>query len=209
MRLYAPRTLNEPVRWRFSAFSCTSRPASSDSVCERYTGVTRATPSRRERAASMSGSVGAVSVAANSEHLLQDLTNRTERVELAALHLVEEPTQLRIVCDTFLEMPLCPRGGDCEHLAGKIAPPPFLEPPRLLEEGAVCLELLPQLGDVLAARRLGQDDRRTPLTALVERKDRAHLVQHRLRSRMIHLVDRNHVGDLHDSGLQRLDGVAR
>src|SRR3954452_25102112 len=97
MRLYAPRTLNEPVRWRFSAFSCTSRPASRDSVSDRYTGVTRATPSRRARAASMSGSVGAVSVAANSEHLLQDLTHCAQRVELAALHLVKEPAQLRMV----------------------------------------------------------------------------------------------------------------
>src|ERR1700730_9523482 len=197
MRLYAPRTLNEPVRCRFSAFSCTSRPARRDSVSERYTGVTRATPSRRERAASMSGSVGAVSVAANSEHLLQDLTNRAQWVELAALHLVEEPTQLRIVRDSMLEMPLRPRRGDCEYLAGKIARPPFLELPRLLEMRPVRLELLPQLGDVLAGCRRGQDDRRTPLAALVERKDRAHLIQHRLRSRMMHLVDRNHVWDLH------------
>ena len=35
MRLYAPRILNEPVRWRFSAFSCTSRPTSRESVSER------------------------------------------------------------------------------------------------------------------------------------------------------------------------------
>src|SRR5436190_22684636 len=97
MRLYAPRILNDPVRWRFSAFRCTSRPASRDNVSERYTGVTRATPSRRVRAASMSGSVGAVSVAANSEHLLQDLTNCAQRVELAPLNLVKEPAQLRVV----------------------------------------------------------------------------------------------------------------
>ena len=38
----------------------------------------------------MSGSPGAVSVTANSEHLLQDLTHRSERVEFAALHLVEQ-----------------------------------------------------------------------------------------------------------------------
>src|SRR6267154_1546176 len=121
MRLYAPRTLNEPVRWRFSAFRCTSRPARRESVSERYTGVTRATPSRRVRAASMSGSVGAVSVAANFEHLLQDLTNCAQRVELAALHFVEQPPQLRIVRHTSFEMPLGPRGCDGEHLAGEIA----------------------------------------------------------------------------------------
>ena len=43
----------------------------------------------------------------------------------------------------------------------------------------------------------------------VEGDDRAHLVEHRLRRRVIHLVDRDHVGDLHDPGLQRLHGVAR
>jgi hypothetical protein len=32
---------------------------------------------------------------------------------------------------------------------------------------------------------------------------------HRLRRRVIHLVDRDHVWDLHDPGLQRLDRVAR
>ena len=35
MRLYAPRILNEPVRWRFSAFRCSSRPTSPESVSER------------------------------------------------------------------------------------------------------------------------------------------------------------------------------
>src|SRR4029077_10947180 len=137
MRLYAPLTLNEPVRWRFSAFRCTSRPARRESVSERYTGVTRATPSRRARAASMSGSVGAVSVAANSEHLLQDLTNCAQGVELAPLHRVEQPAQLRIVRDSVLEMPLCARGCDGEDLAGEIASPPLLELPRLLEVRAM------------------------------------------------------------------------
>src|SRR5690349_23772022 len=85
IRLYAPRILNEPVRWRFSALSCTSRPASCESVSEAYTGVTRATPSRRARAASMSGSVGAVSIAANAEHLLQDLSDCAQRIELPPL----------------------------------------------------------------------------------------------------------------------------
>src|SRR4051812_32374007 len=172
MRLYAPRTLNEPVRWRFSAFSCTSRPASRDSVSERYTGVTRAIPSRRARAASMSGSVGAVSVAANSEHLLQDLTNCAERVELAALYLVEEPPKLRVVRDSMLEIALGPGGCNGEYLAGEIAAAPFFELARPLEVRAMRLDLLPQLGDVLAARGGRQNDRRFPLAALVEREDR-------------------------------------
>src|SRR2546426_2733096 len=116
MRLYAPRILNEPVRWRFSAFRCTSRPTSRESVSERKTGVTRATPSRRSRAASISGSPGAVSVTANVEHLLKDLTNSAQRVELAALHFVEQTPKLRIVRHRMLEMLLRTRGGDGEDL---------------------------------------------------------------------------------------------
>ena len=55
---------------------------------------------------------------------------------------------------------------------------------------------------------LGEDDRRLPGALLVEREDRAHLVQHRLGRRVILLVDGDHVGDLHDPRLQRLDRVA-
>src|SRR5262245_16305767 len=82
--LNAPRILNEPVRCRFSAFSDTSRPASRENVSDRNTGVIRATPSRRSRAASTSRRDGAVPVA-NVEHLLEDLLHRRERVELASL----------------------------------------------------------------------------------------------------------------------------
>src|ERR1700716_2115433 len=89
MRLYAPRTLNEPVRCRFSALRCTSRPASCERVSDRYTGVTRATPSSRSRARSISGNPGAISVAANVEDLLQYLSNCTQGIELAPPHLVE------------------------------------------------------------------------------------------------------------------------
>ena len=40
----APRTLNEPVRWRFSALSQTGRPQRRVSVSEGNAGVTRAAP---------------------------------------------------------------------------------------------------------------------------------------------------------------------
>ncbi len=73
----------------------------------------------------------------------------------------------------------------------------------------VLFDLRPQLQHVLAARCVGEDDRWLPLAVAVERKDRAHLVQHRLRRGVIHLVDRDHVRDLHDPGLQRLDGISR
>src|SRR5919202_138726 len=67
--LTAPRILNEPVRCRFSAFSHTSRPVIRDNVSDGYAAVTRATPSSRARAVSMSASVGAVLIAIDLEHL--------------------------------------------------------------------------------------------------------------------------------------------
>ena len=53
-----PRTLNEPVRCRFSAFSTTSPPARSEIVREDSIGVRRATVCTASRAALMSSSVG-------------------------------------------------------------------------------------------------------------------------------------------------------
>src|SRR6188474_102295 len=73
IRLTAPRTLKEPVRWRFSAFSQTSRPTRRESVSEPYTGVTDAIDERRSRASSTSRSVGRAVFVANAEHLLHDL----------------------------------------------------------------------------------------------------------------------------------------
>src|SRR5712691_10170210 len=124
--LTAPRILKEPVRWRFSAFSSTSRPASRDSVSEPKTGVRRAVPSIRRRAAWMSASLGPVLVA-NPEHPLHDLSHGGERVELAPLHLVQQPAQLGVVRDPVLEVRLRPRRGDREHLAGEVPAPPLLE----------------------------------------------------------------------------------
>src|SRR5438876_8859024 len=79
--LAAPRILNEPVRWRFSAFSRTSRPVIRVNVSDANTGVTLATPAIRSRAARRSASVGAIAV--QVEDLLEDLAHRGERVERA------------------------------------------------------------------------------------------------------------------------------
>ena len=49
-----PRTLKEPVRWRFSAFSATVPPARSEIVRVESTGVRRAVVATAARAASMS-----------------------------------------------------------------------------------------------------------------------------------------------------------
>src|SRR4051794_26302943 len=206
--LTAPRTLNAPVRCRFSAFSVTRRPTRRESESEPYTGVTRAYPAMRSRAALMSVRVGLV-VVANAKHLLEDLTNRGQRIEPACLHVVQEPPQLRIVLDGVLQVASCPRRGDLEHLLREVRASPALELALCLEPGAVLRDLLPERADALTAHRLGQDDRRLPPLVGPEGENLPYLGQHRLRERVIHLVDRDHVGDLHDPCLQRLDRVAR
>src|SRR5262249_13058419 len=203
----APRTLNEPVRCRFSALRTTSRPASRENVSDRYTGVAYAMSTRPRRADSISVSVGPVVSVAKVEHLVNDLLNRGERVELSALDLVEQPPQLRIARHGVLQMRLRARRRDRENFAGEVLAAPLLEQPLVDQEGAVRLDVFPQLGHVLTPSGVGQDDRRTPGAVLVEGEDRAHLAQHGLGGGMVHLVDRDHVGYLHDPGLQSLDRV--
>src|SRR5579884_2479914 len=105
--LTAPRTLNEPVRCRFSAFNHTSRPLRRASVSELYTGVTRASPASRSRAASSSATAGpvlALRVVPNPEHLLEDLTNRGQRVEPPLLDVGEQPPQRPVVAHRLLDV---------------------------------------------------------------------------------------------------------
>src|SRR6187549_2837524 len=104
-------------------------------------------PSIRARASSTSRRLGAVPVF-NLEHLLHDLANGRQRVELTPLHLVEQPPQLGIILHRTLEMRLRPRRRDGEHLAGEVAPPPLVEPAVRDEELAVPLDLAPHLRDV-------------------------------------------------------------
>src|SRR5206468_3233507 len=56
-RFSAPRILNEPVYWRFSAFSSTSAPAIALSAAEGRSGVRRAPPPIVVRAARISAIV--------------------------------------------------------------------------------------------------------------------------------------------------------
>src|SRR6476646_6056182 len=202
--LTAPRTLNEPVRWRFSAFRHTVRPTRRESALLVWTGVTRAWPAMRSRAASMSARVGR----SNSKHLLEDLTNSRQRVEAARLHVVEQPAQLRIVEYGQLEMAARASGGNLEDLARKVRTAPTLELTVDLEPRAMLGDLLPQRLDALTTHRLGEPARGAPALMRPEREHLAHLVQHRFRQRVIHLVDRDHVRNLHDPRLQRLDRVA-
>src|SRR5207244_12277354 len=75
----------------------------------------------------MSASVGAVFCVANLEHLLHDLLDCRQRVELAPLYFVEQTPQLRIVRDRALQMSLRATRCDGEHLTGEILASPLLE----------------------------------------------------------------------------------
>src|SRR4030095_10231535 len=103
-------------------------------------------PSMRARASSTSRRLGAVPVF-NLENLLHDLPNRRQWVELAPLHLVEQPPQLGIILHRALEVRLRPRRRDREDLACEVAPPPLVEPAVRDEELAVPLDLVPHLRD--------------------------------------------------------------
>ena len=73
-----------------------------------------------------------------------------QRVELAPLHLVEQPPQLGIVRDRVLADARFARDDATrEHLAGEVPPPPLLEPAVAPRGGAMRRELLPEHVDVL------------------------------------------------------------
>src|SRR3954447_18214708 len=101
------------------------------------------------RAASTAAGGGAVFVA-KVEHLLEYLAHRGERVELAALDLVEQPPQLGVAGDGVLEVLLRADRRHREHLVREVPPAPLLEPPVLAEPRAMLLDLLPQRVDALA-----------------------------------------------------------
>src|SRR6266581_372229 len=199
----APRTLNEPVRCRFSALSRTSRPVSRESVAEPYTGVTRACSWIRSRAASMSASVGAVFVA-KVEDLVKDRTHRAQRVELSPLDLLEQAGELGILGDGRLEVPTRTRRRDGEDLGGEVAAPALFETAR----DAVRLDCVPELADPDPRERVGEDHRRPGGFAWPEGEHLPHVGRRRARERVLALVDRDHVRDLHDARLQRLHGVS-
>src|SRR4051795_6428301 len=85
--LTAPRSLNDPVRWRFSAFRDTSRPAMRENVSEPKTGVTRTAAPTRSRAASIAARSGASIAAFDPEHPLQHLLHRRQRIEAPLLDI--------------------------------------------------------------------------------------------------------------------------
>src|SRR4029453_3653330 len=131
IRLKAPRTLNPPRRCGFPPLSEASRAVMRGRRSEPYTGVSRATPVSRSRASRMSARLGAVCVAIfkfsgarlksgtgiDSENPLKYLSHSRQRIELAALHLIQQAPKLGVVRHCLFQMCLCPRRRDREHLA--------------------------------------------------------------------------------------------
>src|SRR5919109_2847770 len=119
-------------------------------------------PSRRRRASCTSARVGAVRSVAKMEDLLHYLPHRRQWIELPPLDLVEQAPELGIVRGGPFQVGLDATRRDGEHLAGEVLAPPLLELALLLEVRTVLRDLRPQLGDVLASRRVCEDDRRPP-----------------------------------------------
>src|SRR5215471_15991080 len=105
-------------------------------------------PAMRSRAATMSARVGAVLI--NLEHLLHDVANCGQRVELPAADGIQETLELRVVLHRDLEVALGPGGRDGEHLATEVAAATRGQSAALLQVGAVLLDRRPQLVDALA-----------------------------------------------------------
>src|SRR4051812_33118885 len=75
----APRTLNDPVRWRFSALSATDAPVRSLSVSDGSTGVRLATSATAARA---SATASAVTVCGRSAVATASVGQRDDGVDL-------------------------------------------------------------------------------------------------------------------------------
>ena len=209
--LTAPRILNDPVRCRFSALSS---DLAAGPERQRLGGVhggqprAVADPLARGLDVSEGRAVVIASVVGEVEHGLEDLMHGGERIELAPLDAVEQPPQLGVVGDGILQVTARARRRDREHLGREIAAAALVERPVGLEPGPVRFDRGPELVDALAAQRLGEHDRRLRPRRR-QREHLAHVVRGRPRLRVVGLVDRDHVGDLHDPGLQRLHRVAR
>ena len=140
----------------------------------------------RSRAASMSARSARAIVRLDPEHLLEDLVDGGQRVELARAAPRRAGAELGIVGDRAARgapspaptRPRRPRARGCAAAAPRAA-----RRPRGTR-GARS-SFVPELVDVLAAVRLREHDRRLPVALLVEREHRAHLGQHRLRGRVI------------------------
>src|SRR6516164_6045416 len=104
----------------------------------------------------MSANVGSVKVSANLEHLLEDLTNRRQRVEPALLHLDEEAPKRGVVLHGLLEVAPSTDRRNLEHLAREVSAAAALELAIHLEPGVVLRDRGPERVNPLAGDRFGQ-----------------------------------------------------
>ena len=81
-------------------------------------------PARRWRAASMSAIVGAIEL----EHLLEELPDSAERIELAVLDSGEHALEPGVGGDRLAQVGARTARGDGEHLGREVLAPPRLEP---------------------------------------------------------------------------------
>src|SRR5579862_8639733 len=95
----------------------------------------------------MSASVGSI----DPEDLLEYFAHGCQRVELARLHLGQEPPQLGIAGDGLLEMAPGAARGDGEHLPREIRPPPLLSSP-LCSRNARCSSIFSQSSGTCSPR---------------------------------------------------------
>jgi hypothetical protein len=116
---------------------------------------------------------------------------------------------LGVLAHRRFQAPAQARRGQREHLVHQV-------PSATLGQGALALDVrtvlgqrLRQLFHALAVGRLGRENGYVPVGLRPELKDSPDLAEHRVGQRVIGLVDDDHVGDLHDPRLQRLDRVAR
>ena len=171
--------------------------------------MTRETPSRRSRAAMRSASTGRRHDVRLPQDRRRDPVGCRQRVDLAALHRGDELRERRVLGDRALDLAARTRGCGGDHLAGEVAAPALLQPAVGLERVPPLDDRAPQRVDALATNRLGEDDRRPPRRVGIESDHAPDVVLQCLRTRLIHLVDRDHVRDLHDPGLQGLHRVSR
>ena len=160
------------------------RPASRENVSEGVEGVSRATPASRARAASMSASVGLhrpsntfsmisrTAVSGSSSRRCTDSSRRRSSGSSATA------ASSRDFAGSTPPRTPRPRGSADDVPRARRRARARPDAPRAS----------PRARRRSPPQRLGEDDRRAPLL-VGQPHDRAHLVQHRLRRRVIHLVD--------------------
>ena len=209
--VYAPRTLNEPVRCRFSALRDTGRP---DEPRERLGREDRRDARDSRRAARVRARSQEVRVRSPSPSWIRNTFSSISRTAVSgsssrACTSASSRRSSAIVGDRLARgdgspdstRPRTPRARDSRDAAPRAV--------RSRSRNARCSSIFSHSSGTCSprtasVRTIGGFHSRLA----VESEDRAHLVQHRLRGGIVHLVDRDHVGDLHDPGLQRLHRVA-